>query len=127
MLGTVGERHDALERHLVLVEEGLGGPDELLGDLLVLVGRQHGYGTEQPERSPAHRDRDADDLALVLLGDEAPPRLHEPPVVHVLGAAEHLPWARAELALEEVAEGRLHDLAHTREVALLDPSNLDHD
>ena len=126
VLGAVGEGHHPLQRHVVLVEEALRRPHELLGDLLVLVGRQDGHGTEQPERSPAHRDGDADDLALVLLGDEAPPRLHEPAVVHVLGAPEHLPRPGAQLALEEVAEGRLDDLAHPREVALLDPPDLDH-
>ena len=126
MLRAVGERHDPLERDAVLVEEALGGPDELLGDLLVLIRRQDRDGTEQSQRPPADRHRDADDLPLVLLGDEASPRLHEPAVVHVLGATEHLTRPGAQLALEEVAEGGLDDLAHPREVALLDPPNLDH-
>src|SRR5262249_3085057 len=107
MLRAVRERHDALERHPILVEKALGGTDELLSDLLVLVRREDGDRAEQTERPPANGHRDADDLSLVLLGNIAAPRFHKPAVVHVLGTPEHLPRPGAELALEEVAERRL--------------------
>src|SRR5205823_3042700 len=60
-----------------------------------------------------------------LLGDEATPRLHEPAVVDVLRAAERLARPGAELALEEVAEGLLEDVADLREVTLADAADLD--
>ena len=92
--------------------------------VLVLVVRQHGHRSQQSERAPGRRERGAHDLAVVLLGDEAAPRLHEPAVVYVLGAAEDLAGARAQLALEEVAEALLEDVADAREIALADASDL---
>ena len=46
-------------------------------------------------------------------------------MVHVLGAGEGLTRPRAELPLEEVAEGLLEDVLHTGEVALANAPDLD--
>ena len=45
-------------------------------------------------------------------------------MMHVLRAAERLPGPRAQLALQEVAEGLLHDIADLREIALPHPTDL---
>ncbi len=62
---------------------------------------------------------------LLAVRDEAAPRLHEPPVVDVLGAAEDLARPRSHLPLEEIAEGLLDDIAHLGEVAFSDTTDLD--
>ena len=124
MLGARRVRDAAVQRRLVLVEEILGRADELLADRLVVIVRQHRHRPEHPDRAPRHRERGAHDLRAVLLGHEAAPRLHEPAMVHVLRAAERLPGSGAELALEEVAEGLLHDVADLRQVALANPADL---
>src|SRR6267143_3315066 len=82
-------------------------------------------GAEDAHTAPGDGEGGADDLRVVLLGDEAAPRLHEPAVVDVLRPAERLTRAGAELTLEEVAEGLLHDVADLREVALADATDLD--
>src|SRR5262249_17465695 len=117
--------HHALDGGLVLLEEVLDGADQLLADALVLVIREHGNGAEQTERAPRHAERDAHQLLLVLLGHEAAPRLDQPAVVDVLGALERLARTGAELPLEEVAERLLEHVADAREIALLDPADLD--
>src|SRR5881628_2836199 len=96
--------HAPVERRLVLLEEPLRRADELLTDRLILVVRQDCDGPEDPDRAPGDGERGAHDLRVVLLRDEAAPRLHEPAVVDVLSAAERLARPGAELALEEVAE-----------------------
>jgi hypothetical protein len=45
-------------------------------------------------------------------------------MVDVLGAAERLARPRAQLALEEIAEGLLHDVADLRQVALANSTDL---
>src|SRR5262249_110350 len=125
VLGAVRIGRHALEGRLVLLEEALAGGEELLADVLVLVVGQYGHGSNPPHRAPAHRERRAHDLAVALLGDEAPPRLHEPAVVDVLRAAEDLARPRPHLALEEIAEGLLDDVAHLGEVALAHATDLD--
>src|ERR1700694_185414 len=125
VLGAARVRHHALDGRLVLVEELLDGPDELLGDALVLVIGEHGHGAEQPQRAPRDSQRDAHELLLILLGDEAAPRLHEPAVMDVLGPLEGLAGTRAELPLEEIPEGLLEHVADSRKIALLDPADLD--
>ena len=125
MLGAVRVRGDALQRRLVLVEEALAGGEELLADVLVLVVGEDGHRPHQPEGPPHDGEGCSHDLAVAFLGDEASPRLHEPAVVHVLGAVEDLPRARAHLALEEIAEGLLEDVTHLAEIALADAPDLD--
>src|SRR5712692_6585664 len=125
VLGAVGIRAHSLQRGLVLVEKLLARRQQLLADVLVLVVGEHRHRPHQPDRPPHHGHGGADDLAVALFGDEATPRLHEPAMVDVLGAAEDLPGARADLALEEVAEGLLHHVAHLAEVALADAPDLD--
>src|SRR6266481_3148200 len=114
-----------LERRLVLAEESLAGREELLADVLVLVVGQDGDGSDKPDGAPHDRQRRPDDLAVALLGDEASPRLHEPAMMHVLRAAEHLARPRPHLALEEIAEGLLDDVAHLGKVALAHAPDLD--
>src|SRR5262249_9008550 len=65
-----------------------------------------------------------DDLRLILLGDEAAPRLHEPPVMDILGAAEGLARTRAELPFEEIGEGLLDDVAGLGEITLANATDL---
>jgi hypothetical protein len=125
VLGAVGIRREALERGLVLVEELLARGEELLADVLVLIVGQHRHRADDPDGAPHDREGRAHDLAVALLGHEAAPRLHEPAVVHVLGAAEDLTRPRAHLPLEEVAEGLLDDVADLGEVALADAADLD--
>src|SRR5262249_42897169 len=120
--GRVG--HQSLERHLVLVEELLDRLDELLPDLLVLIVREDGDRPDEPDRAPGHRERRPDDLGLIFLGHEAAPRLHEPAVMHVLGTAEWLTGAGSELALQEIRERLLDDVANLGEIALSDPADL---
>src|SRR5207253_10348529 len=103
--GAVRIGGHALQGGLVLVEELLRRREELLADGLVLVVAEDGDGPDQPERAPHDGHRGADDLAVALRGGEAAPRLHEPAVMHVLGAPEDLPRTRPHLAFEEVAEG----------------------
>src|SRR5206468_11245360 len=117
-------RDAAVERRLVLVEEVLRRADQLLADRLVVVVREHGDRPEHADRAPRHCERGTDDLRAVLFGDEAAPRLHEPAMMPVLRAAERLPGPRAQLALQEVAEGLLHDIADLREIALPHPTDL---
>ena len=124
VLGAGRVAHGAVQRRLVLLEELLRGADELLGDRLVVIVRQHGHRSQQSERAPGRRERGAHELAAVFLGDEAAPRLHEPAVVHVLGAVEGLAGAGAELPLEEVSEALLEDVPDAREVALANASDL---
>src|SRR5437764_851855 len=125
VLRAVRVRGDALQRRLVLVEEALAGGEELLADVLVLVVGEDGHRPHQPEGPPHDGEGCSHDLAVAFLGDEASPRLHEPAVVHVLGAVEDLPRARAHLALEEIAEGLLEDVTHLAEIALADAPDLD--
>src|SRR2546430_7211142 len=75
--------------------------------------------------SPCDGERSTHDLRVVLLGDEAAPGLHEPAVVDVLRATERLARPRAELTLEEVAEGLLEHVADLGEIALADAADLD--
>src|SRR5437016_1406669 len=104
----VGDAVEARERGLLLgLLEGRVAPDD------------------QPQRAPRDSQRDAHELLLILLGDEAAPRLHEPAVMDVLGPLEGLARTRTELPLEEIPEGLLEDVADTREIALLDPADLD--
>src|SRR5207249_10519847 len=76
-------------------------------------------------RAPRDGERGADDLGIVLLGHEAAPRLHQPPVVDVLRASEGLARPRAELPLEEVAERLLEDVLDPGEIALPNAPDLD--
>src|SRR5262249_46480761 len=92
---------------------------------LVVVIRQHRDGSEDADGAPRDGERGAHDLRAVLLGDETAPGLHEPAVVDVLGAAEGLARTRAQLALEEVAEGLLHDVPPLRQVGLAHSTDLD--
>src|SRR5262249_28846282 len=123
--GAIGVRAHALERRLVLVEELLAGGEELLADILVLVAREHGDGPDEAERAPHDGHRGAHDLAVALLGNEASPRLHEPAGMDVLGAAEDLARTGPDLALEEVAERLLDDVAHLGQIALANAPDLD--
>src|SRR6266481_2580439 len=125
VLGAVRVGREALERRLVLVEELLARGEQLLADVLVLVVGQHRDRADDPDGAPESRDGGPHDLAVALLGHEAAPRLHEPAVVHVLGAAEDLARAGADLPLEEIAEGLLDDVPHLGEVALADAADLD--
>src|SRR6185503_6432664 len=125
MLGTVGIGRQPLQRRLVLVEELLAGGEQLLADVLVLVVGQHRHRADHAHRAPHHRDGGAHDLAVALLGHEAAPRLHEPAMVDVLGPAEYLARPRADLALEEIAEGLLDDVADLGQIALADATDLD--
>src|ERR1700737_3528581 len=125
MLGAVGVGREALQGGLVLVEELLARGEELLPDVLVLVVGQDRDRADDPDRPPHDRDGGAHDLAVAPLGHEPAPRLHEPAVVHVLGAAEDLSRPGAHLPLEEVAEGLLDDVAHLGEIALADAADLD--
>jgi hypothetical protein len=113
-----------VQRRLVLVEELLDRAQELLGDRLVVVVREHRHRAHETERAPRDGERGAHDLGRVLLGDEAAPRLHEPAVVHVLGAVERLAGPRPELTLEEVAEALLEGVLDLGEIALADPADL---
>src|SRR5205807_1797659 len=117
-------RHAAVHRRLVLVEEILRRPDELLPDRLIVIVREHRDRPEDADAAPGDRERRAHDLRAVLLGDEAAPRLHEPAMMDVLRAAEGLARSRAQLPLEEIAEGLLHDVADLGEIALPHPSDL---
>src|SRR5215469_141062 len=117
-LGRPRRLHDlpAVERLARDHDEALGTIAELLveHDVLRAVGiRRHAL------EGRAH------DLAIALLGHEAAPWLHEPAVMDILRAAEDLTRSRAHLALEEVAERLLDDVAHLGEVALAHATDLD--
>jgi hypothetical protein len=98
---------------------------KLLADVLVLVVGEDRDGADESQRAPHHRHRGTHDLAVAFLGDEATPWLHQPAVVDVLGPAEDLARARAHLALEEVAERLLDDIAHLGQIALAHAPDLD--